>query len=115
MPTCLPHERVASRADRLRASSAGRRYTLNVFTANDLYRELLELPEQERLRLVERVIHDLADAAKSRAASRPALSGASVIGLWADEARLVDEMIDAALGERESRRLRMTLDTTLDG
>lgn len=94
---------------------AERRYTWRVSTANDIYRELLGLPEQERLRLVERVIHDLADAAKRRAASPTAPAGSSVIGLWADEPELVDQMIEGALRQRETRRLRTTDDASLDG
>ena len=84
-------------------------------TANDIYRELLELPEQERLRLVERIIHDLADAARSRATSLNAPAGSSVIGLWADEPEIVDQVIEGALRERETRRLRITGDANDDG
>jgi hypothetical protein len=39
----------------------------------------------------------------------------SVIGLWAGEAELVDQMIEGALRERETRRLRATDDANLDG
>ena len=98
-----------------RPRHAERRYTPLVSTAHDIYRELLELPEQERLRLVERVIHDLVDAAKRRAASASVPAGPSVIGLWADEPEVVDQMIEGALRERETRGLRTTDDASLDG
>ena len=88
-------------------------YTLLLSTANDLYLERLTLPEQERLRLVERVIHDLADAARRRNAATP--PGTSVIGLWADEPEAVDEVVEGAMREREARRLRTNGDAAHNG
>jgi hypothetical protein len=84
-------------------------------SANDIYRDLLALPEPERLQLVERLIHDLVDAARHRAASGPAPGATSVIGLWADEPEVVDQMIDGVLQERETRPLRVTGDLLGDG
>lgn len=83
-------------------------------SANDLYRELLALPEQERLLLVERVIHDLVVAARHRAPSAPPAS-APVIGLWADEPDLVDQVIEGTLQSRETRTLRSGGDMLGDG
>ena len=68
--------------------------------ANDIYRELLALPEQERLQLVERVIHDLVDAARHRTATRATRSATAVIGLWADEPEVADDMIEDILQRR---------------
>jgi hypothetical protein len=86
-----------------------------VASANDLYRELLALPEQERLQLVERVIHDLVDAARHRTATGPTPAAKSVIGLWADEPDVVDRMIEGVLQERETRPLRANGDLLRDG
>jgi hypothetical protein len=69
-------------------------------SANDIYRELLALPEQERLQLVERVIHDLVDAARHRTATRAMPTATSVIGLWADEPEIADQMIEDILQRR---------------
>lgn len=92
------------------------RYTLDyVASPNDIYRELLALPEQERLQLVERIIHDLVDAARHRTAARPAAAGKSVIGLWADEPEVVDRMIEGVLQERETRQLRANGDQLRNG
>jgi hypothetical protein len=86
-----------------------------VASANDIYRELLALPEQERLQLVERVIHDLVDAARHRTATDPAPVATSVIGLWADEPEIVDQIIEGVLQERETRWLRASGDLLRDG
>ena len=91
------------------------RYTLHVTSANDIYRELLALPEQERLQLVERVIHDLVDAARHRTAASTVPAGNSVIGLWADEPEVVDQMLEGVLQERETRQLRANGDQFRNG
>lgn len=82
------------------------RYTGDVASANDIYRELLALPEQERLQLIERVIHDLVDAARHRTETRATPTATSVIGLWADEPEVADQIIEGTLHQRETRRLR---------
>lgn len=82
------------------------RYTALMATANDIYRELLALPEQERLQLVERVTHDLVAAARHRTATRAIPAASSVIGLWADEPEVADQIIERTLQQREARRLR---------
>lgn len=75
-------------------------------SANDIYRELLALPEQERLQLVERVIHDLVDAARNRTSTRATPATDAVIGLWADEPDVADQIIEDVLQRREMRPLR---------
>lgn len=75
-------------------------------TANDIYRELLALPEQERLQLVERVIHDLVAAARHRTTTRATPGADAVIGLWADEPEVADQIIEGVLQQRETRPLR---------
>ncbi|MSP63347.1 MAG: hypothetical protein EXR72_23990 [Myxococcales bacterium] len=74
-----------------------------------VYEAIKALPAPERLRLVERVIHDLADAARME--GEPAHAAAtSLIGLWADEPDVVDEMVKGILHGREQRPLRMNGD-----
>ncbi len=76
------------------------------YNTNEIYRALQALPEPERLRLVERVIHELADVAKRRSsATNGSERGSSLIGLWADEPA-VDQMLEGVLREREDRDLR---------
>jgi hypothetical protein len=80
------------------------RYSGSVTTAEQVYEALRSLPEAERLRLVERIIHDLADAARQRTAEPP--QAASLVGLWEDEPEVVEEMVEDTLRGREGRRLR---------
>ena len=70
-----------------------------------LFQAIRELPERERLRLVERVIHELAEpsGSSSSAEEKP---GAAIFGLWAGEEALVDDMVAGIMQERETRRLR---------
>ena len=84
-------------------------------SANDIYRDLQALPELERLQLVERLIHDLVDAARHRAAAEPASSAKSLIGLWADEPEVVEQIIEGVLQERETRSRRATGAMLRDG
>ncbi|HEX3759912.1 MAG TPA: hypothetical protein VHW23_14455 [Kofleriaceae bacterium] len=83
-------------------------------SAADIYRDLLALPEQERLQLVERVIHDLVDAARHRTTPPTGPAARSVIGLWADEPEVADQIIEGALQQREARRLRVHDDALRD-
>ena len=57
------------------------------------------LPREDRLRIVERVIHELAE-------ERPH-DGRSVIGLFSDEAELIDEVCRDAMAARERDPLRI--------
>jgi hypothetical protein len=67
--------------------------------AEHILAEIRSLPRTEQLQLVEHVIHDLA------AVGTPP-SGASVIGLFADEPELIDEVERAATEARERDPLR---------
>ena len=62
------------------------------------------MPLGERLRLVQRIVQDVAQDAE-----RTGSSGAqpSVIGLFADEPELVDEICEAAMAARERDPLRL--------
>jgi hypothetical protein len=68
-------------------------------TPDEIYRALLGLPAPDRLRVVERVIHDIATRDASSAS-------VALVGAWADEADLADEIVESALDGRGSRRLR---------
>lgn len=65
----------------------------------DVYRALRDLPERERLRVVERVIHELVGEAQGGAV-------ADLVGLWRTDADVVDAVIQGAMEARERRRLR---------
>lgn len=73
-------------------------------TPDEIYRALLGLSEADRLRVVERVIHDIATRDAPRTGS-PA-TGVALVGAWADEAELADEIVESALERRATRRLR---------
>ena len=74
---------------------------LTMTTAERIYQDLSALPEPERLRLIERAIHDLAATRGSGAHV-----ARSPVGLWADEPDLVDEIIESIMTEREHTQLR---------
>jgi hypothetical protein len=67
---------------------------------DQLLRAVRALPRPGRLRLVESVVHDLA------AEGNGSPTGKSVLGLFADDAKLIDEVCDAAMTSRERDPLR---------
>jgi hypothetical protein len=71
--------------------------------ADQLFTEIKTLPPRERLRLVERVIHDLTDGGDAEPA--PGDPGA-ILGLFADAPELMDEISEAAMVARERDPLR---------
>ena len=74
--------------------------------AEQLFEAIRSLPEPDRLRLVERVIHELADEVSQRREAVAPPSAASVIGMWESDAAAVDEMVEGMMAEREKRVLR---------
>ena len=64
---------------------------------DELYAAICELPPQERLLLVERIVHDMVES--SRADVQPS----SLIGMMADEPGLMDEVSALAMAAREQR------------
>ena len=77
-------------------------------TSEEIYQAIARLPELERLRLVERVIHGLASAPTSPSShGAPTQAGASVIGLWSNDVDLVDGMLETIMSDREHRTLRL--------
>ncbi|WP_437573606.1 hypothetical protein [Sorangium sp. So ce887] len=71
-----------------------------------IFQAIQGLPVQERLRLVERVVHELADRSASEELSREAEAAPSLIGLFADDPEAVDAMMEVVRENRRSSRLR---------
>ncbi len=71
----------------------------------EIYSAVRSLPLPDRLRLVERVVHDAVEASGKESA--PAREGEhSMIGLFADEPDLIDEVCRMAMEDRATRPLR---------
>ena len=70
-------------------------------SVDQIYNAVRSLPVTDRLRLVERVVHDVLEASQEQTAP-----GGTLIGLFADEPELIDEVCRMALEDRASRRLR---------
>jgi dihydroneopterin aldolase len=68
--------------------------------ADQLYEAIRHLPPAERLRLVERVVHDVAEGAVAR------VGAASLVGMMADEPDVMDEVCDVAMKARAKARMR---------
>ena len=71
-----------------------------------IFQAIRSLLIQERLRLVERVVHDLADASAAEPAPGPAAQVPSLVGLFADEPELVDDVCRMAMEARRRDPLR---------
>ncbi|WP_437313295.1 hypothetical protein [Sorangium sp. So ce385] len=71
-----------------------------------IFQELQGLPVQERLRLIERVVHELADGSASEELTREAEAAPFLIGLFADDPEAVDAMMEVVRENRRSSRLR---------
>lgn len=72
--------------------------------ADELLAAIRSLPPQERLRLVEQVIHDVAEAQPSV----PASGHGTVIGLFADCPDIIDQVCADAMHAREHDPFRLT-------
>lgn len=69
-------------------------------TVHQIYEAIRSLPVPERLRLVERVVHDVVEA------PAPGKTKPSLLGLFEDEPEVIDEICSQALRDRGVRRLR---------
>jgi len=69
--------------------------------AEQIIQEILTLPVVERVQVIEAVIHDLARVPAPPSAARPG-EEPSLLGLFADEPDLIDEVCRMAM---EARRL----------
>jgi hypothetical protein len=77
-----------------------------VSDAEQIFQAIRALPVPERLRLIERVAHDLADV--SAEAQRLTPEPESLLGLFADEPDLVDDVCRMAMDARKRDPLRTT-------
>ena len=83
-----------------RERHAGCRLTAMTERAERLMREIRQLPRTEQLRLVEQVVHELAEADTASGVT-------SVIGLFADEPELIESACEEAMRARERDPLRL--------
>jgi hypothetical protein len=67
--------------------------------AQQLLDAIRELPRRERLRIVESVVHDLAEEDRGQAPD-------VVVGLFADQPDLIEDVCEAAMQARENDPLR---------
>jgi hypothetical protein len=77
-----------------------------VTDTEQIFQAIQTLPVRERLRLVERVVHNLADVSGAEAEPHPPAEASSLLGLFADEPDLVDEVCRMALDARKRDPLR---------
>lgn len=76
-------------------------------TFQQIYEAISALPLRERLRLVERVVHDAVESPKDLPEERIA-KGSPLDGVFSDIPDLVEEVCAEAYRERSTRRLRTT-------
>jgi hypothetical protein len=65
-----------------------------------IYEAIRDLSPSDRLRLVERVVHDVAERELSGARA------GSIMGMMADEPELMDQVCGLAMAAREKSRMR---------
>jgi hypothetical protein len=80
-----------------------RRY--QAMTFQQIYEAISALPLRERLRLVERVVHDAVEPSQG-APEKRAAQGSPLDGLFSDIPDLVEEVCAEAYRDRATRRLR---------
>ncbi|WP_437752017.1 hypothetical protein [Sorangium sp. So ce1389] len=73
---------------------------------DQIFQAIQGLPVQDRLRLIERVVHELADGSASEDLPREAEVPSSMIGLFADDPEGVDAMMEVVRENRRSSSLR---------
>jgi hypothetical protein len=71
-----------------------------------IFQAIQLLPVQERRQLVDRIVHELADTPPMRSEPRPPEEAPSLLGLFADEPDLVDEVCSMAMESRKRDPLR---------
>ena len=84
-------------------------------SVDQIFEAIQRLPVPDRLRLVERIAHELADASVIPAQHQPAESQPSPIGLFADDPEAVDDMMKTVMENRRRWRLRDTGDDNDEG
>ncbi len=78
-------------------------------TFQQIYEAISSLPLKERLRLVERVVHDAVEPAKNSPDKRAA-KGSPLDGLFSDIPDQMEEICAEAYRDRATRRLRTSDD-----
>jgi hypothetical protein len=76
-------------------------------TFQQIYEAISALPLRERLRLVERVVHDAVEPSKGAPEKRTA-KGSPLDGLFSDIPDLMEEVCAEAYRDRATRRLRIS-------
>ncbi|AUX44754.1 hypothetical protein SOCE26_062220 [Sorangium cellulosum] len=71
-----------------------------------IFQAIQRLPVPERLRLIERVVQELAGSSASENVPREAEAASSMIGLFADDPEAVDAMMEVVRENRRTSRLR---------
>ncbi len=77
----------------------------NMTSIEQIYDAVRCLPLTDRLRLVERVVHDAVESSEEKTSPGGEETG-SLIGLFAKEPGLIDEVCRMAMEDRVSRTLR---------
>jgi hypothetical protein len=75
-------------------------------TVEELVEEVRSFPVADRLRLVERIVHELADASAREPAAAPPRPKLSPIGWLADEPELADQLEKLTAEARARGRAR---------
>ena len=75
-------------------------------TIQEHYDEIKVLPLRDRLRLLELLIRDLSVLVEPECEGLMEKAYPPLVGLWADEADVVDELVEGIMQTREERRLR---------
>lgn len=74
-----------------------------------IIQEIQTLPIHDRLRVIERVVHDLADTSVAQQQAGAAEGRPSLLGLFADEPELIEEVCRTAMEDRKHDRLRTAM------
>lgn len=77
-----------------------------MLNAEQVFQAIQSLPGPERRRLVDRIVHELADVPASEGGPPRSEGAGSLLGLFADEPELVDEVCAMAFEARNTDRLR---------
>jgi len=96
----MPRNPALGRPTVTRSPALDRVLRSRTMSIDELYAAISSLTPQDRLRLVERVVHDVIES------SAPEAQPSSLIGMMADEPELMDEVCALAMAAREQSRMR---------
>jgi hypothetical protein len=77
-----------------------------VTDVDQIFRVIQGLPVRDQLRLLERIAHALANTSAPQPEPRSAEPAPSLLGLFADEPDLIDEVSSMAMEARKRDKLR---------